>query len=200
MVQAKILIVDDEHLIRWSICRRLQSDGFDVLEAATADEARRYLSKDAPDAVVLDHKLPDADGLGLLKEIRKLTGVPVIMVTAHSSIDHAVAAMRDGAFHYAGKPFDLEELTSLIKAALAARFAPEADCGVSLPARGVDIRTVERSLLEQALIRCNFNRTHAARLLGINRDQVRYRIERFGIEEAKLRGQSVPPPPQGDPS
>lgn len=183
MSHARILIVDDEPLIRWSVGRTLQAEGFEVIEAGSAEEARNILAKERTsfDAVVLDHRLPDADGLVLLREIKALTGTPVIMVTAHSSIEHAVSAMREGAYHYAGKPFDVNDLANLVKSAIAQEHVLD-DGGVSIPKGGVDWKKVEWSLIRQALRRCNGNRTHAAKLLNMNRDQVRYRIEKFAPE------------------
>ncbi len=114
MAVATVLVVDDEQLIRWSLAERLAQAGHRVLEAGTAREASERLS-DEVDLVLLDYRLPDADGLALLREIRaKHPDTVVIVMTAYSSVDTAVAAMKAGAYHYVAKPFNLDEVAVLV--------------------------------------------------------------------------------------
>lgn len=113
-----ILVVDDEPLVRWSLRRQLEDDGHAVIEAATGEEART-LFQSGIELVLLDFKLPDLDGMTLLAEMTEANpDVPIIMLTAHSSVEHAVRAMHAGAFHYAGKPFDLEDVSNSVRSAL----------------------------------------------------------------------------------
>jgi DNA-binding NtrC family response regulator len=112
-------VVDDEQLIRWSIRERLQAEGYDVVEAETAAQARRKLAEDAPDLVLLDFKLPDSDGLELLREIKARDAETlVILMTGFSSIENAVEAMKLGAYHYVHKPFNLDEVAMHVEKAL----------------------------------------------------------------------------------
>ena len=112
-----ILIVDDEFLIRWSLRSRLQADGWRVLEAATAGEARRLFTPDAVDVVLLDVLLPDGNGFELLAEFTALGArAKVVLITAHGTDDMATRALDKGAFAFVHKPFQLHEI-----AALAAR-------------------------------------------------------------------------------
>jgi two-component system response regulator AtoC len=113
-----ILVVDDEPLIRFALNERLTEDGYRVIEADTAAAAIAK-SDDGVDLMLLDYKLPDGDGLTVLKHVKAHDpDVLVILLTAHSSVDIAVEAMKQGAYHYANKPFNLDEISLLVEKAL----------------------------------------------------------------------------------
>jgi DNA-binding NtrC family response regulator len=115
---ATVLVVDDDALVRWSVKDRLAHEGIAVCEAIDAAEALEQTSE-AVDLILLDYRLPDADGLTVLKTVKKqYPDVLVVLMTAHSTIDTAVEAIRSGAYHYITKPFDIEELTLLVHNAL----------------------------------------------------------------------------------
>jgi two-component system, NtrC family, response regulator AtoC len=117
-MQPGILIVDDEPLIRWSLSARLSSEGYRIVEAETAAQAVDR-ARDGIDLILLDYRLPDADGLEVLKRVKQTSPeVLVIMLTAYSSIETAVEAMKHGAYHFAGKPFDVDEIALLVEKAL----------------------------------------------------------------------------------
>lgn len=118
MRNATILVVDDEPLIRWSLGERLNGDGYHVIEAATGADALARL-KGGVDLVLLDYRLPDTDGLAVLREMKKLDpDLLVILLTAYVNVETAVAAMTQGAFHFANKPFDLDEVSAIVRTAL----------------------------------------------------------------------------------
>jgi DNA-binding NtrC family response regulator len=118
MRAATILVVDDEPLIRYALNDRLTADGYRVVEAESAAGAIAK-SRDGVDLVVLDYKLPDGDGLSVLRKIKEHDpDTLVILLTAHQSVELAVEAMKQGAYHYANKPFNLDEISILVAKAL----------------------------------------------------------------------------------
>jgi two-component system response regulator AtoC len=118
MSKATILVVDDEALIRWSLKERLNAEGYMVHEADTAKGALEKLHEGI-DLVLLDYRMPDGDGLEVLRKIKEFDhDVLVIMLTAYASVETAVEAMKEGAFHFAHKPFNLDEVAATVERAL----------------------------------------------------------------------------------
>jgi DNA-binding NtrC family response regulator len=122
----RVLIVDDEALIRWTVTEMLNDRGYLVSEAADAGGALRAIqamvdADDRFDIILLDYRLPDSADLGLLEKVKRLTPqTQVIMVTAHGAPELAERATALGAYAVAGKPFEVEGLSALVGRALAA--------------------------------------------------------------------------------
>jgi len=120
--KGRILVVDDEYLIRWSLQQNLLEHGYDVLLAASAEEGLALMERAEPDLVLLDIQLPGMSGMELLPGIKeRRPDCAVIMVTATSDLSVAVRAMKDGAFDYIPKPFNLEEVRLVVDKALETR-------------------------------------------------------------------------------
>jgi DNA-binding NtrC family response regulator len=112
----KILIVDDEPGIRFGVRDFLESEGLEADEADSVATAERAVREGRPDAVVLDHMLPDGTALDLLPRIRELDpSVPVLVLTGHASIDLAVRAVKEGADQFLAKPVELPALLVMLQ-------------------------------------------------------------------------------------
>ncbi len=115
----RVLIVEDESLIRWSLRQKFEQLGFDVIEAERGSEGSDLLAHKQFDLVMLDHKLPDVTGLDILRTFRQRDhDTPVIMMTAYSRIEDAVEAIKLGAFDYVPKPFQMDLLLRTVDKAL----------------------------------------------------------------------------------
>jgi two-component system, NtrC family, response regulator AtoC len=119
MRKVKILVVDDEHLIRWSLEQNLKKQGYEVLTAGSGEDALRIVREEQPDLVLLDIQLPGISGIEVLEKLKEFDeDIIVIMVTAHGGLETAVTAMRMGAYDYLNKPFNLDEMAIVIRKAL----------------------------------------------------------------------------------
>ncbi|MBE0596662.1 MAG: sigma-54-dependent Fis family transcriptional regulator [Desulfuromonadales bacterium] len=119
MRRHKILVVDDEHLIRWSLEQNLKKQGYEVCTAGSGEDALKLVREEAPELVLLDIQLPGINGLEVLEKIKEIDDeIIVIMITALGVLETAVKAMRMGAYDYINKPFNLDELAIVIRKAL----------------------------------------------------------------------------------
>ncbi len=117
-----VLVIDDEPVLQDVLGSLLKSGGFGYLQATTAEEGLRVLGEEEVDVVLLDLMLPDRSGLEILPEIKELDPhLPVVVITAYSSVESAIEAMRLGAFHYVPKPFKNEEVLHLVHRAAERR-------------------------------------------------------------------------------
>lgn len=111
---ARVLVVEDEFLIRWSLCERLSEAGLEVVEAGDGAEARSEMAR-GPDLVLLDLKLPDANGQDLMRDwLAANPDLKVVVMSAHGTPELAQQLVRDGARRFVPKPFDLDEMVRLV--------------------------------------------------------------------------------------
>jgi DNA-binding NtrC family response regulator len=193
--KAHILIVDDEDALRHLITDHLTHDGFDVDAASCAAEAAEKLIQTPYDVVVTDLVLPDKSGVALLEEtLLRSPGTIVIMMTGHATIETAVEAMKKGAYEYLTKPFQLIQLTTIIRNGLTERSLRSESKArssavpfIELPEEGIDFQHVvagiERELIVQSLRRTNGNKKLAAKLLSLKRTTLIEKIKRIGLDE-----------------
>ena len=115
----RILVIDDEERMCWALERALSQEGYQVVTATRGLRGIDLAQETEPSMVILDLKMPDIDGIEVLKALKKINpGIPVIMITAHGTIDTAIEAMKIGATDYITKPFKLEALKLQVKQAL----------------------------------------------------------------------------------
>ncbi len=118
----RLLIVDDEKSMREFLEIMLKYDGYDVRAAGSGEEAFEIFCEAEPDLVLTDVKMPGMSGLDLIRKIRSLdSAAPIIAITAYASAQDAIRAVREGAYDYISKPFQIEDLRAVIRNALEAR-------------------------------------------------------------------------------
>ncbi len=118
-VPYRVLVCDDEELIRWSLSEHLRTEGYAVELAKNGQECLDLALKETPDAILMDLKMPVMDGMTCLRKLREADlVVPVIVITAHGAVESAIEATRLGAAAYLSKPFDLREVTLKVEQAI----------------------------------------------------------------------------------
>ena len=124
----QVLVVDDEANLRRVLSALLMRDGYDVHTAENGEEALALLREHHVDLVITDLKMPKMDGMDLLREVQRTApDLPVVMLTAHGTVDNAVEALKVGALDYLTKPFDQTEIRTVVQKALRTRELGAAD-------------------------------------------------------------------------
>ncbi len=118
MADARILVLDDDRLIRSAIAERLERRGYEVVVAGSLAEARAAVATSSPDIALLDVRLPDGVGTDLLRELVSETDAACVMMTAHGTVQSAVEALKLGALDYMEKPFSFDRLDATLAATL----------------------------------------------------------------------------------
>jgi nitrogen regulation protein NR(I) len=133
----QVLIVDDEPNLRKILSAQLTRDGYDVLTAEDGERGLQQLREHHIDLVVTDLKMPKVDGMTLLKKaLEEDPELPIVVITAHGTIDTAVEALKSGAFDFVTKPFDKDEVRQIVAKALRTRELRGADATPAPAARG----------------------------------------------------------------
>jgi two-component system nitrogen regulation response regulator GlnG len=118
----KVWIVDDDKSIRWVLEKALQKTDVDIQSFSSPDEVLKKIVNEEPDVIISDIRMPGMDGITLLEQIKQHSpDIPVIIMTAYSDLDRAVSAFQGGAYEYLSKPFDVDEVVSLVKRAITHR-------------------------------------------------------------------------------
>lgn len=125
-ISNEVWVVDDERSIRWVLEKALSQDGLNVTCFEDGDSLLTQLGTSRPDVIVSDIRMEGIDGLELLAEVKaRFPELPVVIMTAHSDLDSAVASIQGGAFEYIPKPFEVDEAVSIVKRAVAHRSEQE---------------------------------------------------------------------------
>lgn len=118
-MKERILVVDDDEQMRLALKEALEREGYTVVLAEDGKKAKNQLDTGSFDLVISDIKMPNSDGIDLLRHIKeKMPLLPVILITAYGSIENAVFAIKEGAFHYIQKPFNFDALHMTVRKAL----------------------------------------------------------------------------------
>jgi len=169
----RVLVLDAAPGLRQQVHDRLQTDGHEVVLLQSADAAQEITGIDA---IVLCPTSDESVFLQWLDALRaRHRQVPVIALT--TSHDVSIAALRAGVYYSCREPFNPDEISIVTRRAVSSPSRAE----YCLPAAGIDFRDLEREVLAQALRLANGNQTRAASLLRLTRDQIRYRLNKFGM-------------------
>ncbi len=124
--KTKVLILDDDDSIRWVLQRALEDAGFETTTLTSTEGCEEIISKQNPAAILSDIRMPGEDGLSFVERISKqFPKLPIILMTAHSDLETAVKAYEVGAFDYLPKPFDLDEMLTLVQRAVESNLDDE---------------------------------------------------------------------------
>jgi two-component system response regulator ResD len=158
---ASVLVVDDDEVVRDVVVRYLDREGFESRQAADGEAARRAISEQVPDLVILDVMLPEMNGLDVCRWVRPVSQVPIILLTARGEESDRIIGLELGADDYVVKPFSPRELTERVKAVLRRTTAPPHHGSSRLEVGGLVIdaetREVTREGRELALTATEFD-------------------------------------------
>lgn len=119
IADSRVWVVDDDRSIRWVLEKALEKDSIECRAFSDGESLLNVLNRERPDAIISDVRMEGLDGLELMDRIHgKYPDLPVIIMTAHSDLESAVASFQGGAFEYLPKPFDVDEAVSLVKRAV----------------------------------------------------------------------------------
>lgn len=172
LADVKILVIDDEDILAWSIDTELKNLGAEVARSGTVRDALSKFQQFGPDLAICDLRLPDGNGLELLKKWHlEQPDMPVILITAHGAVDSAITALRLGAFDYLQKPFDMKDLiVSVRRASEMARLRQKVSSMTAAEAGSTEVNIIGQTPvmqnLKSALRKIAASRANTALILG----------------------------------
>lgn len=169
-----VLIVDDDDAFRFRLRRAFASRGWDAACAGTRNEAIALATKQSPDLVLVDLRMPDVDGLDLIAELRAIDSSSIIVVlTGYGSIATALTSVKRGANHYLTKPIDVDQIIAVFEGLLQGGLGPtETASSKTVPS----LARVEWEHIQRVLSDCSGNISEAARVLGIHRRSLQRKL------------------------
>jgi len=169
------LVVDDDDVFRNRLCRALSQRNWEVIDAASGEQALTIARERSPDLVIVDLKMPGIGGLELVPELRSLdSSMAIIVLTGYGSIPTAISAMKRGADHYMSKPADADQVLTAFE---NLRAAPAEEPGI--PATVPSLARVEWEHMQRVISDCGGNISQAARLLGIHRRSLQRKLSKY---------------------
>jgi len=122
----RVWVVDDDKSIRWVLEKALSGEGMTVTSFAGPETVLTHFRRETPDVILTDIRMPNRDGIQMMDEVRKMApDIPIIVMTAYSDLNETVSAFQGGAFEYLSKPFDIDEVVTLVKRAIKETRADE---------------------------------------------------------------------------
>jgi two-component system response regulator RegA len=171
-----MLVADDDERFRERLGKALGARGYEVLAASDHDAALQRLAERKVDRAIVDLRMPGQSGLGLVRElIARQPGIEVVVLTGYGSIATAVEAMRLGARDYLTKPCHADRILLAFEA--DPERPPESDVGYEIPS----LARLEREHIERVLRECNGNVSRTARVLGVHRRTLQYKLAKFPV-------------------
>jgi two-component system, response regulator RegA len=171
---ASLLIVEDDDPLRQRLAAAFTQRGLDVRGAASVAQAEQLAREDPPELVLLDLRVGNENGLGLISTLREIDpATRIVVLTGYGSVATAVEAVRRGAVHYLTKPADADEIL--------AAFVRNADGRIpeAAPSQPMSLDRVEWEHINRVLLECGGNVSEAARLLGLHRRTLQRKLSKY---------------------
>jgi two-component system response regulator RegA len=167
----RLLVVEDDDVLRCRLARAFRERGFEVREAVTSAEAESASREEPPSHALVDLRLGDGSGLDVVRALASLRPPPsVVVLTGYGSIATALEALRQGARHYLAKPADVDEIL--------AAFEREESGSAPPPVAAPSLARVEWEHINRVLADCGGNVSLAARVLGIHRRSLQRKLQK----------------------
>jgi two-component system response regulator RegA len=165
----RILCVDDDQIFRTRLVRALTQRGYEVYQAANAEEGMVLAKRHQPERAIVDMRMPGMGGLDLIDELARIDpDIDIIVLTGYGSIPTAVEAVRRGARDYLTKPVDTEQILQT--------FERDPEAGADVPDTTPSLARVEWEHIQRILVDCGNNISQAARKLGIHRRSLQRKL------------------------